>query len=130
NTYFWRVKVVNNDYESNYSATKEFNLYYVSTVSDLLFPNDNHSDFVEQLRFGWDAIPEAIEYYELEITRITAPSYTITITTANSVVEPSDYLDHFTTGDYTWRVRGFNAGCGDWSVSRNFSIQLIAFDGF
>lgn len=121
-TYFWRVKVVNNNYESDWSETYSFKTNV--GVPELLNPVNNAFNQVTNLDFVWENIIYSDKYeFQLD-TSIQFNS--------NEFLNLDNNSNSFTVSDllydveYFWRVRlTADGNTSNWSEIFSFRTKLM-----
>ncbi|WP_456441298.1 T9SS type A sorting domain-containing protein [Caldithrix abyssi] len=126
-TYFWRVKARNTSGQSNWSPVWQFTTLAPPDPVVLIFPGNNITVLTDTVHFSWFSAKPFAERYGFEYSTDQTFSNPFVDTT---VVDTVYRLTGFSSGQtYYWRVRAFNqAGWGNYSVVRNFKVELTAIE--
>lgn len=119
--YQWRVRGVNNGWESEYSTRT----FFIDSISDLanvnvnlLAPINNFSTTQTKIVFEWQTILGADEY-RFQLLDDNDASIIYDVTTTNDTIHYT-----LTEGEYIWKVRAQNSSSNSLFSERNLAIDL------
>ncbi|MBI5324536.1 MAG: aryl-sulfate sulfotransferase [Ignavibacteriae bacterium] len=125
NNYYWRVKAMNFDNESNWSDTNHFITEKKKSLNSplLISPEKNKSEVPVSGNFKWDSVAGA-EKYKLELSLY--PDFLANIINAEEIDSTQldyDSLEYYT--NYYWHVAAVNSnGISPWSETWNFTTLI------
>lgn len=128
-SYQWRVRGVNDAYETGYTGYVNFQLFPFLDLTDqqvaLLTPvEDLVTNDITDFRFSWEPI-ETATHYEFEILNSTndAIVYSDTEVTSSELQFTENVLADEGDGTYTWQVRAHNTSSSSSFYARSMQID-------
>jgi len=121
-TYFWRVKVVVDGAESQWTSPFNFSTGMPRTV--LVSPSDESEDIdVESVLLEWEDT-EGAESYQVQLS--ANDSFTnLLLDESDVTLSRKDYFDLEYNTTYWWRVKAFNeSGDNGWSEVWSFTTEI------
>ncbi len=124
-TYYWRVKSLKDEIESNWSDVWYFKTsnYNIEEKVELLSPKDQSTNINESVMFNWEILP-GVESYRFQLSNST--NFEVSNLLYNeSITETNQTLNNLAIDtEYFWRVRGENSsGVGQWSIIYSFTTS-------
>ncbi len=128
NTYFWRVKAMKNELESEFSEVFTFTTEAVQPINapELISPVDNKTNFPVIGKIIWNAADGMNIKYHLQVSINNSFTDTPVIDKNNISTVFYDLLegDLADNTKYYWRVKAYNDDTeSQWSAVRNFSTE-------
>jgi hypothetical protein len=125
-TYFWRVKAVNEDGESDWSEVWQFAIAVpipVPAMPLLVAPTDESDGLEVELSISWEAV-EGVVSYDVQVDdNANFSSPLIDISGLGETVLLASGLEY--SVGYYWHVRGVNeSGAGAWSEVWSFTTKM------
>ena len=124
--YFWRVKAVNEDGESDWSDVWQFTVAVpipVPAMPLLVAPTDGSDGLEVELSISWEAV-EGAESYDVQLG--DSEDFSSPLIDASGLGEAmllASGLEH--SVEYYWRARGVNeSGAGAWSEVWSFTTKM------
>lgn len=120
--YYWRVKAVNGDIESDWSSVWNFTTQGEALDAPLLStPTNNSSNVPTSLNFNWESVSGAT-YYTMQYSLTSAFSTYTEITPISGTTQYITGLGKNKT--YYWRVKAYNENLSsDWSAIFKFKTS-------
>ncbi len=122
-TYYWRVKGVNSEGESQWSSTYMFRTSAPSLETpELISPLNNSAEQPINLMFVWHSVAGA-KYYELQISDILG--FNIVLKSFKNIADTTFYVTGLENyKEYFWRVQAYNdSATSAWSKVWRFTTQ-------
>ncbi len=119
-TYYWRVRAVRDNCQSEWSSTMKFTTVYEGITTYL--PADSSLDLPLKVRFTWNPSSEAWAY-QIQIAMDRTFSFIVLDTITNSPAIEIESFDYYST--YYWRVRLLRGEqYGIWSDIKMFRTTI------
>lgn len=126
-TYYWKVKAINESGESNWSNTFNFRIIDIppTATPGAIEPNDGAIDVPLNALIEWSAVDHA-KFYHLQVSTdktFTDENMFLNLQKVGSNTRYANGLKANTT--YYWRVKGWNeAGETQWSQIFSFTTEI------